>query len=130
MDGDGAVTLGVGDAGEDESGSHLVVVEEGLLGLVNLSGEDLSSAGGAGTGTARVGELDSGLFGGINDEDIIGTVDGGIDVVFGGGQLDLVSELGGHGSLGHGGESLGGGGGEKNEESLGEHGGGGLGGWF
>ena len=42
---DGAVGGGVGDAGEGEAGAHLVVVEEGLVGLVD------------GTGLLSVGEI-------------------------------------------------------------------------
>ena len=42
---DGAVGGGVGDAGEDEAVAHLIVVEEGLVGLVD------------GTGLLSVGEI-------------------------------------------------------------------------
>ena len=35
---DGAVGGGVGDAGEDEAVAHLVVIEEGLVGLVDGTG--------------------------------------------------------------------------------------------
>ncbi len=42
---DGAVGGGVGDAGEDEAVAHLVVIEEGLVGLVD------------GTGLLSVGEI-------------------------------------------------------------------------
>ena len=99
MDLDGAVTGGVGDAGKDESIIHLVVIKEGLFGLVDTSFLDNSSAGGAGSGTARVREFDSGLLGGVNDENVIGTLDGGVDSLFFGNKLDGVSELGAHGSL-------------------------------
>ena len=77
MDLDGAVTLGVGHAREDESVGHLVVVEEVLLGLVNLSRDNLSSAGGARSGTARVGKFDFGFFGGVNNENVVGTLECG-----------------------------------------------------
>jgi hypothetical protein len=57
--GDGAVRGWVGDAGEDESVTHLVVIQEGLVRLVNGSSLNLSSAGRASSGTARVWEIDS-----------------------------------------------------------------------
>ena len=60
-----AVTGGVGNASQNESLTHLVVIKEGLLGLVNSSGNNLSGACGAGSGTATVGKVDSGFLGGI-----------------------------------------------------------------
>jgi len=60
-----AVALGVGNASQNESITHLVIIKEGLLGLVNLSGDHLSGACGAGSGTATVGKVDSGFLGGI-----------------------------------------------------------------
>ncbi|EJK53277.1 hypothetical protein THAOC_27321, partial [Thalassiosira oceanica] len=65
VDLDLAVRLGVSDAGKDVSIGHLVIIKEGLLGLVNLSTDNLSSAGGAGSGTARVRKVNSLLLGGI-----------------------------------------------------------------
>ena len=65
MDLDLAVRLGVGNTGQDVSIGHLVVIKEGLLGLVNLSADDLSGAGGAGSGTARVRKVNSLLLSGI-----------------------------------------------------------------
>ncbi len=62
---DCAVTGGVGNASQDESITHLVIIKESLFGLVNASGYDLSGACGAGTGTATVGKVDSGFLGGI-----------------------------------------------------------------
>ena len=65
MDLDLAVRLGVGDAGKDVSIGHLVVIKEGLLGLVNLSADHLSGAGGAGSGAARVRKVNTLLLSGI-----------------------------------------------------------------
>lgn len=59
---DGAVGGGVGDAGEGEAGAHLVVVEEGLVGLVDGTRGDLARAGRARARAARVGEVDAGLL--------------------------------------------------------------------
>lgn len=56
---DGAIGGWVGDAGEDESVGHLVVIQEGLVRLVNGSSLDLSGAGRASSGTARVWKIDS-----------------------------------------------------------------------
>ena len=60
-----AVALGVGNASQNKSITHLVIIKEGLLGLVNISGDHLSGACGAGSGTATVGKVDSGFLGGI-----------------------------------------------------------------
>merc|ERR1719276_595133 len=95
VDLDGAVALGVGDAGEDVTVSHLVLVEEGLLGLVDLALDDLAGAGGARAGAARVGEVEAGLLGGVDDEDVVGALDGLVDVVLLGDELDGVAEAGG-----------------------------------
>ena len=123
MDGDGAVSLRVGNASEDETIGNLVIIKEGLFGLINFSVNHLSGAGGAGTSTATVWKLNSSFFGGINDEDIIGTVDGGVDVVFLGDQLDRVTNRGGGtSSEGDWGESLNGGDGKESEDGLREHG--------
>ena len=122
MDGDFAVSLGVGDAGKDETLVHLVVIEEGLLGLVDFSREDLSGAGGASSGTARVRKLNTLFLGGIDNEDIIGTFNGGINVVFLTDELDRVSQSSAHLVGGNNGsESRNGGDGSENEEGLGEH---------
>lgn len=59
MGGDGAIGGWVGDAGEDESVGHLVVIQEGLVRLVNGSSLDLSGAGRASSGTARVWKINS-----------------------------------------------------------------------
>ena len=64
---DGAVGGGVGDAGEGEAGAHLVVVEEGLVGLVDGTRGDLARAGRARARAARVGEVDAGLLLGSGD---------------------------------------------------------------
>lgn len=56
---DGAVRGWVGNAGEHESIAHLVVIQERLVRLVNGSSLNLSSAGRAGSSTARVWEIDS-----------------------------------------------------------------------
>ena len=122
MDGDGAVTLGVGNACKNKSIGHLVVIKESLFGLVNFSFKNLSGACGAGSGTATVWKLNSGFFGGIDDEDIIGTVDGSIDIVFFRDQLDGVSKLSGDRAGGNWCETFNNGGSKEDEESLGEHG--------
>lgn len=57
--GDGAVGGWVGNAGEHKSIGHLVVIQERLVGLVNSSSLDLSGARRAGSGTARVWEVNS-----------------------------------------------------------------------
>jgi hypothetical protein len=73
---DGAVRGGVGDAGEDEAGLDLVVVEEALVRLVDGAGGELASAGGAGAGAAGVGQVDALLFSGVEDVLVVGNLDG------------------------------------------------------
>ena len=94
MDGDGAVRSWVGNASKDETIINLIVIKEGLLGLVNSSINHLSGTGGACTGTATVRKFDSSFLGGIDDENIIGAVDGSINIVFLRDQLDGVSKSG------------------------------------
>eukprot|EP01083_Nonionella_stella_P065432 171428_1 len=119
----GAVSLGVGNASEDEALIHLIIIKEGLLGLINLSLDHLSGAGGAGSGTATVRKLNSGLLGGINDEDVIGALDGLVNSFFLGDELDGESEGGGAGDrTGGGGETLGDRGGGEDEEGVSVHG--------
>ena len=65
MHGDLAVRGRESNASQNEALTHLVVIKEGLLGLVNLSGDHLSGACGAGSGTATVGKVNSGFLGGI-----------------------------------------------------------------
>ena len=120
-----AVAGGVGHARQDKAIVDLLVLQEGLFGLIDGSRDHLSGAAGAGSGTARVGKIDSGIFGGIDNEHVIGAIDGRIEVVFFRDQLDLVAQgtTGSSGAgEGSGGESLGGGNGSnEGEESLGEH---------
>ena len=62
---DGAVGGGVGNAGEDEAAAHLVVVKEGLVGLVDGTSllekqrdtrSDLDGREGERVGTSELGE--------------------------------------------------------------------------
>lgn len=59
MGNNGAVRGGVGHAGEDEALAHLVVIQEGLVGLVDRPGLNLAGARRAGSGTAGVREINS-----------------------------------------------------------------------
>lgn len=102
--------------------SHLVLVEEGLLGLVDLARDDLAGAGGARAGAARVGEVDAGLLGGVDDEDVVGALDGLVDVVLLGDELDGVAEAGGGAGGGVDGREGGGRGEEGGEGDEAEHG--------
>jgi len=72
---DDAVRGGVGNAGEGEAVAHLLVVEEGLIGLVDGTGDDLAGAGRASTSAARVGEVDAGLLSGVKDVGVLGDLD-------------------------------------------------------
>lgn len=59
---DGDVGGGVGDAGQHEAVALLGIVQEGLVGLVDGAGDDLSGAAGAGASAARVGQVQAGLL--------------------------------------------------------------------
>lgn len=123
VDSNFAVRGRVGDASKNKAISNLVIVKEGLFGLVDASANNLSGAGGASSGTATVGELNSGFLGSINNEDIIGAVDGGVNVVFSRDQLDRVSKGGGgRGTEANRGEGLGNRDGKESNQGLGEHG--------
>jgi hypothetical protein len=73
---DRTVRLRIGDAGEDISGLHLVVVQERLVGLVNFAFCDFAGAGGASTSAARVGEVDSLFFSRIKNVLILWNLNG------------------------------------------------------
>jgi hypothetical protein len=90
--GEGAVRRWVGNARENESSAHLVVVKERLVGLVDGSGLQLGGARAASSGTARVWQVDSGLLSGIEDVGGVVALD---DLLSGWGlQGDLVGSWG------------------------------------
>lgn len=62
MGGNGAVGGGIGHASEDESVALLGIIKEGLIGLVDLSADDLSSAARAGSSAARVRKVKASLL--------------------------------------------------------------------
>ena len=59
---DGAVARRVRDAGKHEALTHLIVIEEGLIRLVNLACGDDARAGRAGARAAGVREVDASLL--------------------------------------------------------------------
>ena len=126
VDLDGAVAGGVGNAGENETLGDLVVIQEVLFGLIDGSVNHLSGAGGARSSTATVGKINSGFFGGIDNESIIGALKGFVNAFFFRDNLDGVSKRSaGHaGSRSHGSESGNGGNSDKKsgDDGLGEHG--------
>lgn len=120
--GDGAVTLGVGNASKNKSLFNLVVIKEGLFRLVNLTVNHLSGTGRAGTSTATVWEFESFLFSGIDNEDIVSTFEGGINVVFLRDHFDGVSKRSGTDRAGSDwSECLNRGGSKESDQGLGEH---------
>ena len=68
---DRAVAGGVRHARQHEALGDLVVVEEGLVGLVDATRDDLAGARRASSGTARVREVDAGLFCGVEDVGVV-----------------------------------------------------------
>merc|ERR1719263_195250 len=73
---DGHIRGGVGHAGEAEAIAGLVLIEEGLVGLVDGAIDDLARAAGAGAGAAGVGQLDALLLSLVQDVDILGALEG------------------------------------------------------
>ena len=69
-----AVRGGVSNAGEDESVAHLLVIEEGLIGLVDVTADNLSGARGASSGPAGVGEVNASLLSSVEDVDIVSDI--------------------------------------------------------
>lgn len=66
---------GVRDASEDPTVFDLVIVQVAAVGLVHASLDDLSGAGGAGSGAARVGDFDSLLLGLVEDVRVVFAVE-------------------------------------------------------
>ena len=69
--GDRHVALGVCHAGQHKPVASLVVIQEGLVALVNLSAVNLSSAAGAGSSAAAVGQVKSGLLCCVQDVGVL-----------------------------------------------------------
>ena len=69
---DGAIRQGVADAEKGVSIGNLLVVEKALVFLADTSLENLARASAAGPCLARVGEVDSGLLGSIENEGVVG----------------------------------------------------------
>merc|ERR1712061_746719 len=73
---DGHIRGGVGDAREAEALARLVVVQEGLVGLVDRALDDLPSAARARTRTARVRQLNAVLLGLVQDVHVLRALEG------------------------------------------------------
>ena len=74
---DRAVRRRVRHARENKALVDLVVVEERLVRLVDAARDDLTGARGAGSGTARVREVDAGLLCGVEDVRVVLLLFGG-----------------------------------------------------
>ena len=93
IDLDSAIALGICDASQQPPRINLLIIEEQISTLINLSIKQNSSAGGAGTRTATVWGLNTLLLGGIEDEGSGRAFDHLINPpVFVGGQCYRVSE--------------------------------------
>merc|ERR1719201_190210 len=71
---DGHVARRVGHAREAEALLHLVVVQEGLVGLIDAARDDLASTARARARAARVGEVDAVLLRLVEDVDVLGAL--------------------------------------------------------
>ena len=93
---DCAIALGVRNTGEQPPLLHLLVVEEQIARLIDLSVDQHTRARGAGARAAAVGGLDSLLLGGVEDKDAGRALDRLVDPsLLVGGQRHGVSEGGG-----------------------------------
>eukprot|EP00403_Amphidinium_massartii_P025956 CAMPEP_0178400946 /NCGR_PEP_ID=MMETSP0689_2-20121128/16049_1 /TAXON_ID=160604 /ORGANISM="Amphidinium massartii, Strain CS-259" /LENGTH=139 /DNA_ID=CAMNT_0020021753 /DNA_START=192 /DNA_END=611 /DNA_ORIENTATION=- len=77
---DGHIGGCVGHASEAETLIHLVVVQEGLITLVNAAIKHLASAAGARASSARVGELDAILLSLVQDVDVLWALNDGLTI--------------------------------------------------
>ena len=71
---DGDIGSWVCDAGKDESFCHLVFIEERLVGVVDGTGFNQTSARAAGTSFAGVWKINASFLGSIEDVDVISAV--------------------------------------------------------
>lgn len=78
MSDDGDIRGRVGDAGEDESRGHLVVVKEAAVRLVDGAGLHLPCAGRARSRAAGVGQVESRHFGCVQDVSVVIALEGGV----------------------------------------------------
>ena len=70
----GDIRSWVCDAGKDESLSHLVFIEERLVGVVDGTGFNQTSARAAGTSFAGVWKINASFLGSVEDVDVISAV--------------------------------------------------------
>ena len=88
-----AVSLGVGDAGQDETVAHLIIVEEALVLLINGATNDLTGAGAARASSAGIRKIDAGFLSSVEDVNIFSALEGlltiGGDKSNGGHHLDI-----------------------------------------
>ena len=70
----GDIRSWVCDAGKDESFCHLVFIEERLVGVVDGTGGDQTSARAAGTSSAGVWKINTGFLGSVEDVGVISAV--------------------------------------------------------
>lgn len=118
----GTVTGWVGNARQNETIINLLIFQKVSFGLIDSSGNDLSGARTARSSTATVRKVNSGILGGIDNEDVIGAFNGSINVVFFRSQLDRVTKVGGgRCAEGNRGKSLDRGDSKKSNDGFGEH---------
>lgn len=75
---DGAVGRWVSNTGQHVASLNLVIIQEGLIRLIDGPSLNLTSTGRASTCTAGVGEVNALFFSRVKDVLIIGNFDGGI----------------------------------------------------
>jgi hypothetical protein len=79
--GDGAVRGGVSHTGEYKPSRDLVIIQEGLVRLVNGARFNFASTGGTSTRAAGVGQIDALLFSSIQNVLIFRAFNGGIQAL-------------------------------------------------
>ena len=73
---DGHVGCGIGHASEAKALAHLVIIQEGLVALINAAREHLAGAAGAGASAARVRQLQALLLSLIQHVHVLRAVEG------------------------------------------------------
>jgi hypothetical protein len=62
---DDAVLLGIGNTGKNVARFDLLIIQEGLIGLINATRDESANTGGASPRPTRIGKIQTSLFGGL-----------------------------------------------------------------
>jgi len=62
---DDAVLLGIGNTGKNVARFDLLIIQEGLIGLINATRDESANTGGASPRPTGIGKIPTSLFGGL-----------------------------------------------------------------